>query len=79
MIEKDDVLYDPNMIEKALKGLRMPMNINDADNRVTQFCFHVFKRLNEVGHGKLRTVTLEQTVKLMMQNVYPTKPMGEMQ
>ena len=31
IIEKTDVLYDPMVIEKALKGLRMPMFINDAD------------------------------------------------
>lgn len=41
VIEKKDVMYDPTVIEKALKGLRMPNNINDTDARVTQFCYEV--------------------------------------
>lgn len=66
IIEKEDVLYDPNVIDKALKGLRMPININDAEARVTQFCSAFFNRLNAVGYGKFRTENPEQIVKLMI-------------
>lgn len=72
IIEEKDELFDPTVIDKALKGLRMPMNINDAEARVTQFCSEFFNRLNAVGYGKFRTENPEQTVKLMRQSVYPT-------
>lgn len=72
IIEKMDVLYDPAVIDKALKGLRMPMHVNDSDAWVTQFCSEFSNRLNAVGYGKFGTENTEQTVKLMMQNIYPT-------
>lgn len=71
IIEKKNILYDPTVIEKALKGLRMLMYISDADARVTKFCSDFFNRLNAKNP--------EQTVKLMMQYVYRAKLKENMQ
>lgn len=73
VVEKKDVLYDPTVIKEALKGLRMPKNINDMDPRATQFCSECSNRLNAVDYGKSRTQNPEQSVKLLMQYVYPDK------
>lgn len=67
------IKFDPTVIEKALKGLQMPMLINDTDAPVTQFCSESFNRISAVGCRQFRTKNPEQTVNLMMQYVCPFK------
>lgn len=49
MIEQKYVLYDPDVFDKALKDLRILMQINDADARISQFCSEFLDRLNAAG------------------------------
>lgn len=44
IIMKRNVLYDPSVIGKALKGLRMTMHIRDVNAWITQFCSEFFYR-----------------------------------
>lgn len=55
------------------------MSMNNSDACVIQFHFGFISRLNAVGYGNFRTKNPEQTVKLMMQYVYPAKFKEEMQ
>ena len=80
IVEKDDdVMYDPATIDKALRKLRIPMHISDPEARITQYCAEFFNRLNGVGYGKFRSENPEQTIKLLMQFVYPRNLKDEMQ
>lgn len=79
IIEKEGVICNYTVLEKALKFLRRRMNINNADVRITQFCCEFFNRLNAVGYEKFRKENPKQTVKLTMKYVYPTKSKEKMQ
>lgn len=49
------MLYDPDVFDKELKGLCIPMQIKDADAWITRISFEFFNQLNAVGYGKFRT------------------------
>lgn len=73
------MLYDPFVIDKALKKLRMPIQINDVNARTTQFCSELFNRPNAVGYGKFKAENSEQNVELMTQQVYSSQQKESMQ
>lgn len=60
IVNKENVLYDHNIIFKALQGLRISMHVNDAEARVTLYCSQFFNRLNGIGYGKFRQRTLSK-------------------
>lgn len=52
IFKKQTAGFDPNFIEKALKGLRVPMRIADPDARVFHFASGSFERLEQIGYGE---------------------------
>ncbi len=41
-------------MEKVLADFSMPMNISDADARITTYCADFFERLESIGCGDFR-------------------------
>lgn len=71
LLDHADKLYDPVLIDKALQGLRMPMEVHDPNARITEYCAEVFKRLDGIGYPKFKSDNPKQTVELLMRRIYP--------
>jgi len=49
-VDRKEVAYDPIVIEKALNGLRMPLQIADPEARVLECTSSFFERLESIGY-----------------------------
>lgn len=67
--DKDEEM--PTVIEAAVKGLRMPMDIEDSTARMLEFINDAFKRLEGVGYSDFKDTNPKKTIKLMHEKVYP--------
>lgn len=72
LINKDkDKEVNPALIQEALRGIRMPMQVSNAEGRVLKFLYVVFQRLESVGYGIFKNKNSENTFKLIQSNLYP--------
>ena len=71
VVNKEDKIFDPASIEKALQSLRMPLGISDPEARITQYCSSFFNKRDAIGYGSFKTANSKQTVDLLMQSVPP--------
>lgn len=62
---------NPRVLEKALKGIQMPMEIADPGARVMEFVSDFFERLDAVGYGDFKVKNPKKTVKLLQERLYP--------
>lgn len=65
--------FDPQCIEKALKGLQMPMHIADPHARVLHFASCFFEQLKQIGYGEFCTENHEKRTDLLCERLLPPK------
>lgn len=73
LVERKDESYDPTLIEKALKVLRIPTHIADPEARILEFASSFFERLESIGYDDFKEDNPKKTVKLLQEKLYPRK------
>ncbi len=70
--------YNPVVIENALKGVRMPLNIEDPEAREFEFMHNIFSRLEGVGYGDFKKENPKVMIQLIQERLYPHTLKAEM-
>ena len=78
LVSRTDKTLDHVAIEKVLADLSMPMEIADADARITTYCADFFERLESIGCGDFREQNPKKTIRLLMSRVQPQALMREL-
>ena len=71
LVSRTDKTIDHVVIEKVLADLAMPMEIADADARITTYCADFFERLESIGCGDFREQNPKKTIRLLRSRVQP--------
>lgn len=71
-MSRRDSDYDPAVINRALDGLRFPVEVSNAAARITSYCAQFFERLEAVGYEDFRDENPKQTIHLLLQRVQPS-------
>ena len=71
LVSCTDKTIDHVAIEKFLADLTLPMEIADANARITTYCADFFERLEIIGCGDFREQNPKKTIRLLMSRVQP--------
>lgn len=61
--------YEPDIIERALGGLKMSADIHGPDAHVTTFCSEFFERMDGIGSSEFRADNPKQMIAPMLSKV----------
>ena len=67
----DDSEVDPTVIVKAMRNVRVPMNIEDTNARMLQFVSKILVRLEGVSYGDFKDRNPRKTIELIQEKLYP--------
>lgn len=81
LVNKEYIPHNPVVIEKALRRIRMQIDINDAEARISQYCAEFFKCSKRGGYGYtvFRSENPEQEGKPPLKDVSSTHLKEEIQ
>jgi len=71
LIISEDIDFNPEIVEQAVKTLRVNMKVSDPRARMLQYACDFFSKLDDIGYGSFKEKNPKMTVKLMAKHLYP--------
>ncbi len=71
LVVREDSSFDPAIVDRALKGIKVPMKIANPKARMLEYCNDMFARLESVGYDTFKEENPKMMVKLLQKHLFP--------